>query len=149
MKLDALLSRLEKVKGRNGSYTACCPAHKDRSPSLAIRETSDGRILLHCFGGCPVNSILDAVGMDMTDLFPDRPESSFQSAPASAQRKAPERVKFFASDLLRVISFEASVVMIAARDVAQGKKLSDADMQRLETAWKRIDSAMGAADGNS
>ena len=46
MELEAFLSRLEKVRGKNGSYTACCPAHRDKSPSLAIRQDGE-RILLH------------------------------------------------------------------------------------------------------
>ena len=51
MSLERLLNGLSKVKGRKGSWTASCPAHADKSPSLAIRQVEDGRILLHCFGG--------------------------------------------------------------------------------------------------
>jgi DNA primase len=50
--VEKMLGMLTKVKGRNGSWTACCPAHNDKGPSLAIRETEDGRVLLHCFAGC-------------------------------------------------------------------------------------------------
>lgn len=137
-RIEAFLSRLDKVKGRNGSWTACCPAHADRSPSLSIRETGDGRILLHCFGGCSVESVLGAVGMDMTDLFPDRPTSA-----------PPERTRFYASDLLRVIAFESTVVMVAAYDLAKGKKLSEPDLRRLEVAHQRINAAMEAANVQS
>lgn len=134
-RIDSLLTRLTKVRGRNGSWTACCPAHEDRSPSLAIRETDDGRILLHCFGGCSVESVLGAIGMDMTDLFPERQTSA-----------PPERTRFYASDLLRVIAFETTVVMVAAYDIAKGKKLSEPDMLRVELAHQRIQSAMEAAN---
>lgn len=137
-RVDALLSRLDKVKGRNGSWTACCPAHADRSPSLSVRETGDGRILLHCFGGCSVDAVLGAVGMDLTDLFPEK--STY--AP-------PERTRFYASDLLRVIAFEATVVMVAAYDMAKGKKLSEPDMRRVELANQRIQSALEAANVQS
>ena len=34
-----------------GSYTACCPAHDDKTPSLSITEISDG-VLIHCHAGC-------------------------------------------------------------------------------------------------
>src|SRR5205085_2756945 len=71
MSVDALLARLEKVKGRNGSWTACCPAHADKSPSLAIKDEG-GKVLVHCFGGCTVEAVIGAVGMDLTELFPPK-----------------------------------------------------------------------------
>jgi CubicO group peptidase (beta-lactamase class C family) len=88
--------------------------------------------------------VIDALGMDMTDLFPERTRDDY----TQAQRKGPERVKFYASDLLRVIHFEATVVMVAAHDVAKGRRLSPPDMERVQQAYQRIDSAMKAADGN-
>jgi CHC2 zinc finger len=142
MKIEALLSRLEKVKGRNGSWTACCPAHADRSPSLSVRETDDGRILLHCFGGCSVDSVLGAVGMDMEDLFPDRPTGFSYEKGASK----PERTRFYASDLLRIIGFESTLVMVAAHDMAKGKRLTQQDMDRLMVACQRINSALEAGN---
>ncbi len=66
-----LLNKLEKVKGSKGRWIACCPAHVDRSPSLAITETDDGRILLKCFAGCSAQQVVEAVGMDLTDYHGD------------------------------------------------------------------------------
>jgi hypothetical protein len=134
MSAEAILSRLSKVKGRNGAWTACCPAHDDKSPSLAIRE-DDGKVLLHCFGGCEVSSIVAAVGMEMTDLFPPS-EPKYQPQP---------KVKFFASDLLRVIGLEAAIVSIAAYDMAKGKTLPKVDLDRLQLAYERINAAVEAA----
>jgi hypothetical protein len=132
--VEAVLSRLTKVKGRNGAWTACCPAHDDKSPSLAIRE-EDGKVLLHCFGGCEVSAVVGALGMDMTDLFPPS-EPKYQPQP---------KVKFFASDLLRVVALEAAIVSIAAHDMSKGKKLPAADLARLQLAYSRINAAMEAA----
>lgn len=134
MTVESILSRLSKVKGRNGSWTACCPAHDDKSPSLAIREEG-GKVLLHCFGGCEVAAVLGALGMEMTDLFPPN-EPKYQPQP---------KVKFFASDLLRIVALEAAIVSIAAHDMSKGKKLPDADLARLKLAYERINSAMEAA----
>lgn len=69
---ENFIQRLAKVRGRNGSWTACCPAHNDKGPSLAVRELPDGRVLVHCFAGCETESVLGSVGMDMSDLFPRR-----------------------------------------------------------------------------
>jgi hypothetical protein len=46
-----------------------CPAHEDRSPSLSIGEGRDGKILLHCFGGCTSKAVCDSLGLSLADLF--------------------------------------------------------------------------------
>jgi hypothetical protein len=129
--IETLLDRLKGVRGSKGSYTARCPAHADRSPSLAIRE-SDGTILLHCFAGCDVHQIVEAVGMDLGDLFP--PTEGETSKPSL---KRP----FYSSDLLKIIAFEALVVQIVALDLAEGKNPSESDRERMRLAYERIDEA--------
>ena len=51
-------------------YEARCPGHDDQTPSLSIGIGEDGRILLDCKAGCKTESILDALGLKMGDLFP-------------------------------------------------------------------------------
>lgn len=138
---EKFVQRLSKVKGRNGSWTACCPAHEDKSPSLSVREADDGRVLVHCFGGCDVHTVLGAVGMDMTDLFPERDERLDHN-----QVTKPIKPAFYASDLLRIASFECLVVMIAAYDMRRGKKLSESDMNRLQIAQQRIEEVVQYAN---
>ena len=136
--VELLLSRLQKVKGRNGSWTACCPAHNDKGPSLAIREADDGRILLHCFAGCETLSVVQAVGMDMTDLFP--PDNKRRDYPVEGKPRL--KPAFYASDLIRILAFEALVVSICASDMRRGKTLSDDDNERLKVAQQRIEEVM-------
>jgi hypothetical protein len=81
---DVLLDRLEAVRraGTN-SWTARCPAHDDRNPSLSV-SVKDGRVLIHCFAGCAPEAVLEAVGLTWKDLrapdpwawspFPSRPK---------------------------------------------------------------------------
>lgn len=74
MSADALLLRLDGVK-RTGPnrWIGRCPAHDDRSPSMAVRELDDGRVLVHCFAGCSVEEILSAAGLEFHALFPEPP----------------------------------------------------------------------------
>lgn len=45
--LDLLLNQLRKVKSTGrGHFIAICPSHDDKNPSLTIRSTDDGKILL-------------------------------------------------------------------------------------------------------
>ena len=140
--LENLISRLDKVRGRNGSWTARCPAHADKGPSLAIREADDGRVLLHCFAGCETASVLGAVGMDMTDLFP--PDRKRQEYPVTG--KPAMKPAFFASDLMRIIHFEALVVQIVAFDIANNKPVTEETRERMLTAYQRIDEAVRYAN---
>lgn len=140
--VELMLSRLQKVKGRNGSWTACCPAHNDKGPSLAIREADDGRVLIHCFAGCETLSVVQALGMDMTDLFPT--DNKRRDYPIEGKPKL--KPAFYASDLIRILAFEALVVSICASDMRKGKALSDEDNERLKVAQQRIEEVMHYAN---
>ena len=140
--VERMLEKLTKVKGGKGRWTACCPAHNDRGPSLAIRELEDGRVLIHCFAGCETLSIVQALGMDMTDLFP--PDSKRREYPVEGKKGL--KPAFFASDLMRIISFEALVVAICAYDMSQGKKIGEVDRERMKLSQQRIEEAMKYAN---
>ena len=136
MSADSLVSLLEKVKstGKN-RWQARCPAHADKGPSLSIRETDDGRVLVHCFAGCSVHEIVQAVGLELSDLFPPRTTGNAKG----------ERRPFAAADALRAVGFEALVVCAAAAALATGEPLSSADRNRLITAGERIQLALAGA----
>ena len=62
------LNRLGKVKRNGKGWTALCPAHKDKNPSLSISE-GEGKILVHCHTGCTTKALCAALGIDLADLF--------------------------------------------------------------------------------
>lgn len=71
MNIDEILSRLKGVKNYGKYYMACCPAHKDKNPSLSISE-KNGNVILHCFAGCSDESICEALGVSKEDLKPKK-----------------------------------------------------------------------------
>ncbi len=68
--LEGVLSHLKGVRKSFHGWSACCPAHDDREPSLSIGLGEEGQILLKCFAGCSVERIVEAIGMTLADLFP-------------------------------------------------------------------------------
>lgn len=77
---DHLLERLQGVRQRGPDrWVAVCPAHADSDPSLSIRDQGD-RILVHCFAGCSPLAIVEAIGLEMRDLFP--PNADFTPQPS-------------------------------------------------------------------
>ena len=47
------------------------PVHEDDKASLSLTETADGKVLMHCFAGCDSKDIVQAIGLELKDLFPD------------------------------------------------------------------------------
>ncbi len=67
---EAFAQLFERVHPSRGGFTAQCPAHQDRSPSLSVSRGNDNRLLVHCHAGCHVEDVLSAVGWRLADLFP-------------------------------------------------------------------------------
>jgi hypothetical protein len=139
MSITSMLDRLEAVRrtGRD-RWLARCPAHDDRRPSLSIRDLGDGRVLLHCFAECAVADVLKACGLGFDAILPSR---------AIDHQLPRERRPFNPWDILAAIRFEALVAYVAARDMAQGKRLSEPDRERLLVAATRIQTAAEVANG--
>lgn len=77
MKIQEFLNKLEKSRmTHERQWQACCPAHDDRTPSLSIALGDDERILLTCHAGCDVQSILQALHLELKDLFPKANKTS-------------------------------------------------------------------------
>ncbi|BFU93430.1 MAG: hypothetical protein NTNFB02_01520 [Nitrospira sp.] len=75
MTVSDFLSRLESVRSRGtGKWSARCPAHPDKNPSLSVVEGERG-LLVRCWAGCSVQSVCGALGIAVSDLFYDNKEN--------------------------------------------------------------------------
>ena len=69
----------------HGSYAMCrCPALRDSTPSLSIRQGQHG-ILVHCFAGCQNEDVLRAISR--TRPVFNSPAPKFQPSPSSANAR--------------------------------------------------------------
>lgn len=83
--LDRILAQLPKARRlRDGVYRADCPAcGGDSHTKFSVKQTDDG-VVVHCFGGCPIEDVLQALGMTAGELF----DNARQTKPATqAQRE--------------------------------------------------------------
>jgi hypothetical protein len=67
--IDRVLGQLDKVRKTGTGWTARCPAHDDKNPSLSVSEGHDGRVLLNCQAGCSFDNVCAALGVGPRDLF--------------------------------------------------------------------------------
>jgi len=129
--IENTLSRLEKVRQRQpGQWSARCPAHADKGPSLSVRETPEGSVLLHCFAGCEVAEIVAAMGFELNDLFPPRDK------PTSAPKRIAKLLT--AGQALELLAQESLFAAVAIGNYFHGVVLTQEDIDRLTTAAGRI-----------
>ena len=129
MSINNILNHLDRVKETGpDKYLACCPAHDDKSPSLAIRETADGLVLLHCFVGCDPESVLDAIGLKFSDLYPEPLGHHFKSNP---MRTSPR-------EILASLDHESLVIALIGADFIKRKSLDQETWSRLAKSVNRI-----------
>lgn len=138
MSVENLLQKLGKVKKTgNGKFQACCPAHDDKGPSLAIRELDDGRILIHCFAGCGAGEVLNAVGMEFADLYPKIGHFHLPKV----------RKPWNTTDVLAALTHEILTGFHYAKMLANGEILSDSDHARLHLCAARMLKGLEVARG--
>mgnify|MGYP001826602248 FL=1 len=132
MDFEDFLTHLEGVK-RTGSDRAVakCPAHCDKTPSLSLRVTEDGTILIKCFAGCGATDVVNAIGLELADLFPDRPTEHRKKGVKPNHWHA-------AREALKKLHKEVLIVAIAAADIAKGRTLSPKDADRVAEAAAKV-----------
>ena len=132
MSINTLLDRLDGVKELNngsGKYIAKCPSHDDSSPSLAIKDDG-GLVLLHCFAGCDPESVLDALGLSFSDLYPEPLGHHFKS---KQPRVSPR-------EILETLDHESLVVTLIGADFIKRRSLDEETWSRLAKSVCRINS---------
>lgn len=83
--LAALADQNCNPKQNGNGWSARCPAHEDRNPSLSISEGDDGRALVRCHTGCTVDAICKAIGLTPADLFD--PSTSTETRQSRGKRQ--------------------------------------------------------------
>lgn len=137
MSAELILSHLTKVRKMGPDrWMACCPAHQDKTPSLSIRETSDGRVLLHCWTGCGAAEVLEAIGLDFDALFPEKLENHTPR----------ERQPFTHREAMAGLVPEVLFVAAASSDMLKAP-LNKANHDRLITSVSRLHAAYSYVEG--
>lgn len=138
--VDQLLERLERVQQRGADrWSARCPGHDDKGPSLSVRALPDGRVLVHCFAGCLAAEVVAAIGLTLADLF-ERPSDYHRPAERRPWRDA-------GLDALRALVDEVNVTFVSAALMAGGLALTAGELDRLTLAAERCNGALHLVEG--
>lgn len=127
-KIQNILGKLDKLRANGeGRWQACCPAHDDRSPSLSIKEDASGKVLIHCWAGCDNRDVMAAIGLTLSDLFPDSLERTNRHAMPEWERRK----------YLETLNHEVLIVECYKADKHAGKVIDTEDLERVNLAIAR------------
>ena len=129
--IDQLLSRLELVRQvKPDHWRAKCPVHQrenSRNRTLSIVETESSSVLIHCFADCAYDAVLNAIGLQPSDLYPKDEwiqEAKYIRKPSSkSYRRVIENARG-----------AATIVEVGARMMSRGETLDADDLTTLAGA---------------
>ena len=121
--LDEILDRLEKVRKSGKGYTACCPVHGDKSPSMSLTE-KDGKVLAHCHScGANGKDLVSALNLPVDVLFADKLESTYD--PDYMLKKTRDSDDFY--------------ILLAKASIERGERIKYNDLKNLRVVIARRD----------
>ena len=103
---------------------------------MSIKEGAEGQVLVHCFAGCSAYEIVDAVGLQLADLFPDPVGQS--AVVVKGNRRA-----FNARDAVEFMAKESLFVAACCVVLREHGALPQADKDKLMDIAGRL---QGIAD---
>ena len=131
---ERITSQLENIiHTQNGQARAICPSHESRNNTrtLAIKESDESSVLIHCFAGCSTAEVLAALGLELVDLFP----KPLQSTPG---RTFTKKAAFSPREALRILSFEITLASMFMSDVIDKRPILEKDWNRFLLARNRV-----------
>lgn len=123
MSIELVLNKMDKPrKTGRGTWRSNCPCcGGTNKQKLVVKESEDGRVLVKCFAGCDIFSIVSALGLKMSDLFP--------KTEGGRPIKHP-----FTREVAGSLSNELTVAWVLLRDIANGKEINAVDRARAAKA---------------
>ena len=134
---ERVLARLDGVQ-RHGddSARAFSPLGNKTSRSLSIGRGANGTVIMNDFAGHSVHDVLAAIGLTISDLFPQRDLRSMTREERSQLRQASMIPRWRSA--LEVLSHEATVLLIAADKMGNGDLLDDAELTRMRVVALKV-----------
>jgi hypothetical protein len=136
--IDVVLGRLEGVRRCGRGWRADSPCGSRSRGALSIAESDAGGVLLCDFSGYSVAEVCDAIGLKVSDLYPERAK---EQTPADRRANRDALALTTVRAAAEVLAAEALVLLAAAGWLRSGEPLPTVELDRLQVAERRIDAA--------
>jgi hypothetical protein len=112
---------------------------------LSVREGDDGRVLIHCHAGCPVDEVVAALGLELHDLFPTRDITYPAIPPKGGLIGRPRHRRIPWADLFEALELDIRACSLAFCDLAAGKAFSREEALTIGKLAGRVASEISEA----
>ena len=82
----AMIAKALGGRKAGATWTARCPAHDDREPSLSIADGDEGKVLVRCHAGCEQHRVIAV--LRARGIWPGNGRGGTASVSAADQRRA-------------------------------------------------------------
>jgi putative DNA primase/helicase len=123
-------------------WSALCPAHPDRNPSLSVSRGADNVALVFCHAGCECAAVVGALGLTESDLFPPREPARHAGrgeARPGRNGRGPAKVHALEGDVIRALQW--------GLEKRYGKKFRYSDKKWEYGPGRLFEVRFDAADG--
>ena len=129
------LNKLQKLKQtKNNEWVACCPVHDDKNPSMHIKISDEGDLLLHCFGcHAPYLEILGSLGFDAFDFIPE------QKRYKKHNNGTYIKTQISGESMLQILDKKLNIIMFVLQDMVDGVVLGADEMTHIIETKKIVD----------
>jgi hypothetical protein len=139
--IDMVLARLENVRRSGRGFRADSPCGNKSRGALSIAESDAGGVLLCDFSGYSVAEVCDAIGLKVSDLYPERAK---EQTPADRKANRDALALTGARAAAEVLAAEGTIVLSAVGWLLKGEPLPEVEVERLRMAGRRIDAVRAA-----
>ena len=127
--IPEILGRFKKVyRSGEGEYQCLCPSHDDSNASLGLKFKED-KMILNCFAGCDMHSILDSVGLTWSDVMPDSLDST---------QRTQGKMKFNPYAVLKAIKDDVLFMALCSNTLSKSNPLEESDKEKLFEVTARL-----------
>jgi hypothetical protein len=146
---ETIANALEGKRYGDG-WRSACPVHGgDSGSSFSIRESADGKVLLHCFAGCDQTAVIDA--LRSRGLWPDHRHEERRSrsgTPLPSRLALLRELEHELHVLLQVVGAKLTATELRGPERAAfahpSQRPTDPPLERELLAARRIDALIGA-----
>lgn len=142
--VDAARDKGLTVKEFSDRAAVQCPSHEDKDPSLSVRPI-EGSTLLYCHAGCHTADVVEALGLNLQDLFDDDLGQEYVYPGGRVVKRTPDKKFFQSGNKADTSLFHADRIKPAGLVfVVEGEK----DVLAIESVGGHAVSAPGGAANN-